>query len=146
MAKIVNGKMVIELQVSADGMDVATAALYCGVGRSVIRKAVREGTLEHTLVGKEGAKRKTTRLTQKSLDQWLIDFPPGTRSRSKGPKLPYRAKRIASVRGWVEKEPMDAGKKKIVVDVLNSMLADALAADAAAKAKEAQTAPAAPAK
>ena len=138
MAKIVDGKLVIEIQLAGDGtFDVANAALYAGVGRSVIRKGVREDTLPHKMVGKEGAKRLTTRIAQKDLDQWLVDFPPGTRSRTKGPKLPYRAKRIASVRTWVEAARIDATKKKVVVEVLNSLLADAIAEDAAKKAKEA---------
>jgi len=137
--KIVDGKIVVEISLGADGtFDVATAALYAGVSRGAIRKGVREGTLKHVLVGKEGAKRKVTRVAQADLDQWLIDFPPGTRSKTGGPKLPYRAKRIASVRTWVEAAKIDAGQKKIVLNVLNDMLADAIAADAAKKAKEAE--------
>ena len=136
--KIVDGKIVVEISIGADGtFDVANASLYADVSRGAIRKGVREGTLQHSLVGKEGAKRKVTRITQADLDQWLIDFPPGTRSRTKGPKLPYRAKRIASVRGWVEKAQIDAKVKATVVGVLNDLLADAIAEDAAAKAKEA---------
>ena len=137
-AQIVNGKMVVEILIAADGtFDVANAALYAGVGRSAIRKGVREGTLPHTLVGKEDAKRKTTRIARKALDQWLVDFPPGTRSRTKGPKLPYKARTLARVRSYVEGAKLDAGKKKVVVDVLNSLLADAIAEDEAKKAKEA---------
>ena len=136
MAKIVDGKLIVEISIGNDGtFDVANAALYADVGRSAIRKGVREGTLAHTLAGREDAKRKTTRIARKALDQWLVDFPPGTRSRTKGPKLPYRAKSLSRVRGWVEATKMDAGQKKIVVDVLNSMLADAIAADAAKQAK-----------
>lgn len=136
--KIVDGKMVIEIEIAADGFDVANAALYADVGRSAIRKGVREGTLEFTKVGKEGQKRKKTFISKAALDQWLIDFPPGVRSRSKGPKLPYKAKSIARVRGWVEKAQIDAKQKAVVVGVLNDMLAQALAEDAAKKAKEAE--------
>jgi len=142
--KIVDGKIVVEISIAPDGtFDVANASLYADVSRGAIRKGVREGTLKHSLVGKEGAKRKVTRIAQKDLDQWLIDFPPGTRSKTAGPKLPYRAKRIASVRGWVEAAKIDAGQKKIVLAVLNDLLADAIAADEVKKAKEAAEAEAA---
>ncbi len=137
--KIVNGKMVVEIEISKDGtFDVATAALYADVGRSAIRKGVREGTLAFTKVGKEDAKRKTTRIAQKDLDQWLVDFPPGTRAKGGGPKLPYKAKRIVSVRGMVEQAQIKAEHKQIVVAVLNDLLADAIAEDAAKQAREAE--------
>ena len=142
MAKIVDGKLVVEISISTDGtFDVANAALYADVGRSAIRKGVREGTLKFQAVGKEGAKRKTTRIAQKDLDQWLIDFPPGTRSKSAGPKLPYKARRLASVRSMVEQaKNLKPEHRKIVIDVLNGLLANAIAEDAAKQAAEAEAA------
>ncbi len=136
--KIENGRMVIELELPESGLfDVATAALYCDVGRGKIRNAVREEELAYSMVGPDEG-RKVTRISQEDLDAWLIAYLPGERRKGgKAEKLPSRAKQLKRVRGYVEQSTeVDPQRKAVVIEVLNELLSVVIADWHAAKAEE----------